>query len=984
MDIYYKHNNESKKATLNVSAEKSLDFVFLGPIPNNNILGSAILVGRYDASLGKVKYQLEGISSSGEMGSLNGQDIIGFCLTNKPNIDPNSLGIYPNWQTIKVVPNPEERGPLELPDAYEYLGDVSITSCSYLEGKEVIKEDTQMQDFDYAVIKYKWTLAGGRDLDTRTYISTPNRSSIGVVGWNRASKDGEYLSWNSDNTNSGVEGVLVNIFKLKRDFPSQKDFVIQLGAFWYSSKSSGNLTVEVNTYKGGTMSPIGYDWENIGGTLVQNLSFRANTQLQTRDAQTLGTSLGYLSYNTDTNLGILSNVGIVEEPESSVLPSYEDRIEISVNSESDYIPEGPLIINFSGSEGDYAVYKDDVLIADKNTNSDFVEITNTYFKISKLETGTANYKIYINTRKLDFIQDDYYGKDPVTVHADIKHLPEDMLINYLRFKMKNLSFGVSADLPLGVTSGYLMFSNCSKFNSDLSHWNTSNLTNMTEMFNYASIFNGDISTWDTSNVLTMKAMFNEAKRFNKDIGNWNTSNVSDMENMFNYCTNFNQNINSWDVSRVTNMRAMFYEATSFNKPLFNWNVSKVRDVDYMFKNAKAFNQNLSSWNVDYFRNKPEGFNQGATNWIAPKPIWGGANFTTVDLTGQSGVYITLSKNGGDWVTYNLSDPNFNQNDFLKFVSYNESNTALAFKGYSPNNDGVVTAICGFTEDGFARTPNSNTDSIGRLYLDDKQTIVPQVLNIENTKLVAKPTEGIPREHDLYYSLTGANSSDTVIVKSAASIELEDFVPPPPLGTVLNDYILRYDFNDNVIDLSNNNYEGSLSSPLSFVDGRKVGTKAANFIDNTITIDSLSINSNQVTITCWLKGSQDDPGGVFSFGTYYSGFNFFYNNTEGNYDLTDILPAGSSMTSADKSPYNNVWTFITLILDRREETKSLHIYANNELISSSNISYRTTDYGTNTFVIGKYDTRFPFVGYMQDLKVYPRILTLEERTQLFNE
>lgn len=983
MDIYYKHNNESKKATLNVSAEKSLDFVFLGPIPNNNILGSAILVGRYDASLGKVKYQLEGISSSGDMSSLNRQDIIGFCLTNKPNIDPNSLGIYPNWQTIKVVPNPEERDPLELPDAYEYLGDVSIASCSYIEGRELIKEETEVQDFDYAVIKYKWTNQGGKDLDTRTYISTPDRSNVGVVGWGRASNDAEYLIWNSDNTDSGVEGVLVDISALKRDFPSQKDFVISLAAFWFNAKYSGDLSVEVNTYRGGTMSRSGYDWQNAGGTLVQNLSFDANTQLQIKEEQTSGTPLGVLSYNTDTKLGKLSNIGIIEEPEVSILPSYEDRIEFDIYSENDHTPEGPLIIHFSGNETDYAVYKDDVLIVDKNTNSDFVKITNSYFNISKLETGTANYKVYINTKKIEFIQDDYYGNDPTTTHADIKHLPEEMTINQLRFNMKNLSFGVSANLPLGVTSGYLMFNGCSKFNSDLSHWDTSNLTNMTEMFNYASIFNGDISTWNTSNVITMLAMFNEARKFNKSIGNWNTSNVSNMENMFNRCTNFNQDINSWDVSRVINMRAMFYEATSFNKPLFNWDVSKVRDMDYMFNDAKAFNQNLSSWSIDYFKIRPEGFNQGARNWTLPKPIWGGANFTTVDLTGQSGVYITLSKNGGDWITYNLSDPEFNLIGFQKFISYNESSTGFAFKAYSPNNDGVVTAICGFTEDGFARTPNSNTDSIGRLYLDDKQTIVPQVLNIENTKLVAKPTEGIPREYDLYYSLTGANSSETVVIKSAASVKLEDFVPLPPVET-LDDYLLRYDFNGDIKDLSENNYEGVQSSPMSFVEGRKTNTQAINFVDHSISINSLSINSDQVTITCWLKGSQDTPGGVFNFGTNYSGFDFFYNNLDGEYNLTDKLPAGQTMASVDKSPYNNVWTFITLVLDRREETKSLHIYANNELISSANITYQTPNYSTGNFIIGRAGTRFPFVGYMQDLKVYPRILTSEEQTQLFNE
>ena len=93
---------------------------------------------------------------------------------------------------------------------------------------------------------------------------------------------------------------------------------------------------------------------------------------------------------------------------------------------------------------------------------------------------------------------------------------------------------------------------------------------------------GIIGIWDTSLITDMSELFNEREEFNEDISSWDVSNVTDMDSMFNECQNFNQPLNNWDVSNVTNMREMFAYCENFNQPLNNWNVSNVNNMDYMF------------------------------------------------------------------------------------------------------------------------------------------------------------------------------------------------------------------------------------------------------------------------------------------------------------------------------------------------------------------------------------------------------------------
>ena len=214
-----------------------------------------------------------------------------------------------------------------------------------------------------------------------------------------------------------------------------------------------------------------------------------------------------------------------------------------------------------------------------------------------------------------------------------------------------------------------LFQDKADFNGDISGWNTAAVTDMSAMFDGARSFSIDISTIDTASVTNMAYMFRRASAFNRQLNDWNTAAVRNMSGMFENAdstvfpgtwntasvqdmsfmfkgtsdaftgeiTDTNgvrKHIGNWDTSSVNDMNSMFYGAAAFNlADISSWNTASVTDMGTMFRSASGFNQDISGWDVSSVRNMADMFHNAlAYN----SPLFGG--WDTLSVTSMARMF----------------------------------------------------------------------------------------------------------------------------------------------------------------------------------------------------------------------------------------------------------------------------------------------------------------------------------------------------------
>jgi surface protein len=155
-----------------------------------------------------------------------------------------------------------------------------------------------------------------------------------------------------------------------------------------------------------------------------------------------------------------------------------------------------------------------------------------------------------------------------------------------------------------VTNMSQMFSNCSGLTSlNISSFDTSNVTDMSKMFSSCrSLTSLDVSSFKTDRVETMYYMFYACSKLTKlDLSNFETKKVTNMNSMFDYCEAITEIIfsNNFDVSHVTNLSHMFSRCKALKKlDVSNFKTYSATDMGWMFCDCSSLTElDISNFHV---------------------------------------------------------------------------------------------------------------------------------------------------------------------------------------------------------------------------------------------------------------------------------------------------------------------------------------------------------------------------------------------------
>ena len=191
---------------------------------------------------------------------------------------------------------------------------------------------------------------------------------------------------------------------------------------------------------------------------------------------------------------------------------------------------------------------------------------------------------------------------------------------------------------------------------DLSNFDTSKVTNMSQMFSdMSNLTTLNLSNFDTSNVTNMESMFRDMSKLTTlNLSNFSTSNVTNMNSMFANISNLTTlNLSNFDTSKVTDMSATFYGISSLTTlNLSNFDTSQVTNMQDMFYGmSNLITLNLSSFDTSKVTRMQAMF-YGMRNLTTLNL----SNFDTSQVTNMSLMFYNMS----NLITLNLSNFNTSQ------------------------------------------------------------------------------------------------------------------------------------------------------------------------------------------------------------------------------------------------------------------------------------------------------------------------------------
>lgn len=214
-----------------------------------------------------------------------------------------------------------------------------------------------------------------------------------------------------------------------------------------------------------------------------------------------------------------------------------------------------------------------------------------------------------------------------------------------------------------------MFSGCkvSKI-GEISAFNTSKVTNMHLMFQNNKVTSLNLSGWDVSNVTNMSNMFRGCANLKTlDVEGWNTANVENMALMFYGCKALQRlNLSSWNTSKITSMADMFYNCNNLEEISFGsgWNTSNVTSFERMFYGCEDLGNNLdvSTWDTGNVETMYEMFYGCTGLYGLDVSKWNTSKVTDMSFMFYDCRYLYSPLDVSGWDTSNVTD--------MRFMFYN--------------------------------------------------------------------------------------------------------------------------------------------------------------------------------------------------------------------------------------------------------------------------------------------------------------------------
>lgn len=147
-----------------------------------------------------------------------------------------------------------------------------------------------------------------------------------------------------------------------------------------------------------------------------------------------------------------------------------------------------------------------------------------------------------------------------------------------------------------------------------------------------------------------------------------------------------------------------------------------------------------------------------------------------------GKYITVSRNGGPFNTYQTDDYYSDNTGLIEDIIYaqNSFGTSLAFVHLPSSIEGQLglISICGINADGTVNTPEDQALSVLGTDIDSsienemtQRNVAPHTTRLERNWITFKPTPSVDPSVDMYYTMEGSDSKAQIIIESAAAIDL---------------------------------------------------------------------------------------------------------------------------------------------------------------------------------------------------------------------